>query len=697
MPSRVTDRLSAARRRQFVGREGERNTFQTALVADELPWQVLYIFGPGGIGKTTLVNEFAAVGEEHDSRAIYLDGRTIKAEPESFLSALRNAMSIVANDSPFQTLAQYPKHSVLLIDSYEDLGSLDEWMRNRFLPELPESVLVIIADRNPPSADWLADPGWQTLIRSIPLRNLAPEESRQFLTKRDIPSGQHQAVLDFTHGHPLALSLVADLFAQRPNFHFSPETSPDVVKTLLERLVDKVPGPAHRAALEVCALVRLTTETLLAESLTMPDAHELFEWLRGLSFIESGALGLAPHDLARETLVADLRWRNPDWYAELHRRVRDYYSKRVQQTHGTEQERVLADYIFLHRDNPIVRPFFDLLTGQQSDGSSTDAMRAGEMEDLIEIIAKHEGNESARIAANWFAKQPQGLLIYRDAEGKPAGLLSKVSLEQATKEEIASDPATRSAWSYMEKKAPLRPSERATIFRFWMARDSYQGVSSTQSLIFVNMVQHYLTTPGLAFTFLPCANPDFWSPVLNYADLSRLKEAEFTVGNKTYGVFGHDWRTVPPINWLNLLAGREITTTPQSAQPSVAEALVVLSQPEFVAAVRAALRDLHSADSLRTNPLCKSRIVFDRAGIGAGSTERVSALKDLLKEAMNSLQNTPRDAKLYRALHHTYVEPSPSQEQAAEVLDLPFSTFRRHLKAGITRVTDILWQEEIGK
>ena len=34
---------------------------------------------------------------------------------------------------------------------------------------------------------------------------------------------------------------------------------------------------------------------------------ELFEWLRNLSFIESGPLGLFPHDLAREALVADLR------------------------------------------------------------------------------------------------------------------------------------------------------------------------------------------------------------------------------------------------------------------------------------------------------------------------------------------------------------------------------------------------------
>src|SRR6185312_9715410 len=105
----------------------------------------------------------------------------------------------------------------------------------------------------------------------------------------------------------------------------------------LEQLVQKVPGPAHRAALETCALVRLTTESLLAEVLGVDDAHELFEWLRGLSFIESGPLGIFPHDLVRDALGVDLRWRNPEWFGELHRRARHYYASRLGQTRGVEQ------------------------------------------------------------------------------------------------------------------------------------------------------------------------------------------------------------------------------------------------------------------------------------------------------------------------------------------------------------------------
>jgi hypothetical protein len=230
-----------------------------------------------------------------------------------------------------------------------------------------------------------------------------------------------------------------------------------------------------------------------------------------------------------------------------------------------------------------------------------------------------------------------------------------------------------------------------------MAHDCYQDVSPTQSLIFINMVRHYLTTPGLAFTFIPCTQPDFWAPMFAYADLVRLPEADFEVGGRRYGVYGHDWRARPPLAWLDLLAEREIASGAPAAPPSApAEALVVLSQDEFVQAVRQALHDFARPDQLRANPLLRSRLVVERVGGQAAPVERASTLQALIKEAAETLQAVPREAKLYRALHHTYLQPAATQEQAAEVLDLPFSTYRRHLKAGQTRLAELLWQQEIG-
>jgi hypothetical protein len=690
----LTKRLSLARYQRFVGRNHECKLFESVLNQAELPFSVLHIFGPGGVGKTTLLYEFARICEEAQIPVIYLDARNIESSSESFLSTLRLAMGLAANNSSLEVLASQLDRHVLLVDTYEMLASLDQWLREVFLPQLSEQTPIVLAGRHPPSSAWRTDPGWQALIHLLPLRNLSPEESHVYLNKRAIPSCQHQAIIHFTHGHPLALSLVADVLAQKQAIYFQPEAVPDVVKTLLERFVQDLPTPAHRLALEACAMVRLTTETLLAQMLNLPDVHELFNWLRELSFIESGQLGIFPHDLAREVLSADLRWRNPDWYGELHKRARDYYITSLQQTHGQEQRRVLFDYIFLHHDNPAIRPRF---TWQENSGLLTDKMRETDKTALIRMVAEHEGEESARLAAHWLARQPQGVLVFRDSQQQPAGFVLMVALHQAHFEDLDKDSAAIACWRYLQNHAPLRKGEGATLFRFWMARDTYQAVSPTQSLIFINFVQHHQQASGLAFTFLSCAEPDFWAAMFAYTDLERLSEADFEVGGKHFGVYGHDWRVVSPLAWQELLAQREIAASAEAIAPSQAsEPLLVLSQSEFVEAVRDALRNFSRLDSLRNNPLLRSRVVVEKVIAKVSTAERIAALGNLIKEVAESFQSTPRDDKLYRALYRTYLHPAPTQEQAAELLDLPFSTYRRHLKTGVIRVADILWQREIG-
>ena len=491
----------------------------------------------------------------------------------------------------------------------------------------------------------------------------------------------------------MALSLVADVFAQRGDLQFQPETVPDIVKTLLEQFVQKVPGPAHRAALEVCPLVRITTELLLADMLEIPDAHDLFDWLQNLSFMEHSPEGLFPHDLAREALMTDLRWRNPDWYAELHRRARAHYLSRLNQTSGPAQARVLLDYIYLHRDNPLVKPFFEWkLTGN----FITEPMQPADMPALKGMVAVHEGDISARLASYWFSRQPETVLVIRDSKREAVGFVMMLSIGQITTQDLQADLSVKAAWDYLQNQAPLRSGEIGTLFRFWMASDTYQAVSPIQSLIFVNIVRHYLTTPGLAFTFIPCADPDFWADVFAYADLARLPQADFTVDGRHYGMYGHDWRAVPPMTWLEILGAREIATSPETPPPTTAEPVIVLSQTEFGAAVQAALRDYSRPEIMRGNPLLRSRLVVEKVGMNATETERIAALRNLVRETADSLQSAPRLAKFYRPLYHTYFQPATTQEQAAEVLDLPFSTYRRHLKSGITRVVEMLWMHELG-
>jgi DNA-directed RNA polymerase specialized sigma24 family protein len=124
--------------------------------------------------------------------------------------------------------------------------------------------------------------------------------------------------------------------------------------------------------------------------------------------------------------------------------------------------------------------------------------------------------------------------------------------------------------------------------------------------------------------------------------------------------------------------------------------LLVLSESEFKEALHEALREFLRPDVLSANPLLRSRLVVERAGAHASVSERVTALQAVLREAAEALRKAPRDVKLYRALQQTYFESALTQEEAAALLDLPFSTYRRHLKSGELRIVELLWRKEIG-
>jgi hypothetical protein len=700
MARNLANRLMQSRHARFVGRDGELSVFESALRAETLPFFVLHIFGPGGVGKTTLLQEFALASERHGARPIYLDARHIDPAPDTFLKSLSASLGH-HNGKPIpEVLDTASQRTVILIDTYEALTPLDAWLRATFLPQLPDTVLTVLAGRNAPDTGWQGDSGWQDLVRVISLRNLSQEESRALLNKRGLPAEEQQGILEFTHGHPLALSLVAEVFSQRGQVGFRPEESPDVVKTLMERFVQQVPGPAHRAALEACALVRVTTETLLGEMLEMPASgpaaegvHTLFEWLRQLSFIESSAEGIFPHDLARETLAADLRWRNPDWYVELHNRARRYYTNRLSQTHGLAQQRLMLDTVFLHRENAVIRSFFDW----QTTGSMVPyAFVESDTAALERIVARHEGEESTRLARHWFKQFPENVTVWRDAQGSPLGFVLSLPLHEMAEGDDQLDPAVKATRSYLANHAPLRGEDVATLFRFWMADETYQGISPIQSLIFIQVAKHYLITPHLAFTFFPCVDPAFWEAILSYAELTRYPEADFEVGGRRYGVYGHDWRVMSPSVWIARLAEKELGATGQAVSPPAPERLIFLSRDDFGSAVKQALQDYARRDELARNPLLGSRLVAEAAS-AAGAGEKVDILRSRIKEAAETLRIHPRDEKLFRALDQTYFHPAATQEAAAELLDLPFSTYRRHLTSGIQRLIEILWRQEVGE
>jgi DNA-directed RNA polymerase specialized sigma24 family protein len=671
--------------------------------------------------------------------------------PQGFLDGLRSALALPQDEDPLVSLADTGDlcRRVLFIDTYETIEPLDGWIRQVFLPGLSDNTLVVLAGRQPLPAAWRSDGAWQGLLRSVSLRNLNSEESRAYLSNRSIPLEQQPTVLRLTYGYPLALSLVADVFTQRKNRKNTSSThpvplmdsldseilpaqiTPDIIEALLERFITNVPSLRHRAALEVCALVRVTDEAILAQMLTTlednansssgnghpndGDCHALFQWLRNLSFMEKEKQGVFPHDIVRDVLLSDLHWRNKDRYAELHHAAREFYSKHLPQAKGSEQQRLLYDCIFLHRDNAVIRTAF---TWQESGSVFSDRLRDADIPGLVAMVGRHEGEEAARIAREWFLRQPEATVVLReqgeetitgadlgDGEppglAEPAGFLTMLALENAAASAHVADPALSAVYRYLASSpAPLRPGEEMRYLRFWMARDTYQEVSPIQSLVIVQAFRHFLASGvRVALTFFACRDPKFWEPVLEYVDIQRIESADFTLGDDSgirYGVFGHDWRQMPTTEWLDRLSLRATAGVEAAPQEDIRRRapVIVLSEDDFAVAVREALRHYAEPAELTANPLLQSRVVVSLSGPEADITTRAAVLRQLIQELAESLRSSPRTARSYHALHRTYLVPARTQEQAAELLDLPMSTYRRHLAEGIQALQQLLWAKE---
>ena len=130
------------------------------------------------------------------------------------MAELARALGLPAEASPREALAG-GEPAVLLLDTFEAAGGLEDWLREQFVPALPARSLVVVAGRNAPGRAWRRDPGWGDLLRVVSLRNLEPDDARAFLRSAGVAEEHHGWMLELSHGHPLALSLLVDVLSQR--------------------------------------------------------------------------------------------------------------------------------------------------------------------------------------------------------------------------------------------------------------------------------------------------------------------------------------------------------------------------------------------------------------------------------------------------------------------------------------------------
>jgi hypothetical protein len=326
----------------IVGRADALGLFGDALAQQEPPFAVLHVTGAAGVGKSTLLREFARQCAAQDRPALWLDARDFPPTSQGFQRAL---CGMAGADGRPDTL---PERIVLLIDSYERLAQLDHWLREDYLPRLPYWAIVVLADTNSPAVEWQVDLGWPAISQVVELDDLSDGDSAEYLERRQVPVARHAGVLRLAHGHPLTLALAAEVLRQRPDTHFDALAAYDPARFLVERFLADAPSAAHRTALEACSLVRVLSEPLLAALLGIADARALFAWLEQLAFVVASSAGIRPHDLVRAAVTSNLRRHNLPWYRELHTRACRFYQRTTEREQSRAQHDRLLDTAFLH-------------------------------------------------------------------------------------------------------------------------------------------------------------------------------------------------------------------------------------------------------------------------------------------------------------------------------------------------------------
>ena len=474
--------------------------------------------------------------------------------------------------------------AVLLVDGYEQLGPIDGWLRQAFLPSLPADALVVLAGRDAPAPPWRTDPGWRSVVAVHRLDHFDAAESDELLALAGVAPPVRARLVRLGRGHPLAMALLADV-AVTGTVPDSLGEVPDLVSALLEALLPRYAQRRphvragrlhhrladHRGPAPQGGGRRRASGVGLAGAAAVHRQRAPWAW---------------PHDLARDVLDAEFERRSPERYRSLHRVV-DHVVTGLRAAAGLDRQ-LLAQHL-LYLAEPLTRAFY-----AARQGSAAVVPRRDEHAQVLSIMEGFEGGASARLFEAWLAEQPDTLSVIRDRRS------GRLRLPRPAPDRLGAGGPRPGHPGRAGPRGQARPgarAERVDIARFFAGRraqrDQYAVLAGS-----VSSLVEWVSRP-LAWTFVVVVDDDYWGPYFDYLAFSRLFEVD--VGGVTRVAYGNDWRRFPMDTWLDLMNEREHAG---GGGPPPAPCCAAAAGPaRFAAAVRAALADLRRPDRLAASPL----------------------------------------------------------------------------------------------
>ena len=549
----------------LIGRERERAAL-LELVERDMPL-VAFVHGIAGVGKSMLLQAAAVDARARGTFVVALDGRTFEPTDRGFLASLGSGLGTpVATIADATGVLAGDARVLLMVDTHEQLRLLDAWLRQSFVPALPQNVRLLLAGRDTPSA-WQRDLG--DLLRTIRLDNLNDEEARIMLHRAGVDGAIAGRVARIARGHPLSLQLAAGALAERPGLPPEDAVLGPMVEELARLYIDGLDRMTRRA-LDAAAVVRRTTLTLLEAMLPDDDPAELFGALRALPFVELGAEGLVVHDTVRGATSALLQASDPARH-RAHRRAAWTRLRAELRTAGrADLWRYTADMLYLV-ENPIVR---DAFFPSGSDELTIEPARATDGGAIAAMSAAQQGPEETALVDAWWRAVPDTFRVVRDAEGVVQGFSSRCQPQDVSRSLLRSDPVT-AAWMEHLRRAPV-PSGQRVLFN----RHAVASGDIARARQWLDVKQVYLELrPHLRRLYTRVPDVDRALTVLAPLGFAALPGGPVRIGGDAHWTLVNDFGPGSIDGWLSEVIAREIGADAPTVVDPATRRLVLDGRP----------------------------------------------------------------------------------------------------------------------
>lgn len=567
------NRVDPIEQHYLVGRDKEVRIFLEMTTAEISKGKILNLSGTGGIGKSYLLNEFRRLSEQAHVTFLLLDSRVFPKNPSEFclhlLRMLRYPIQKIEQPAELSLLtetclgavreAAYDRKMVLAVDTFEEIGEMEQWLRDEFLANLNPEILVVISGRLPLQGAWLSSPAWRQFIYRMPLADLDYDSVKQYL----VLSGMEQEemvgrIWNQTKGHPLTLALLVSTTLTQTLRQMSFSDDNGFFTYVVKQWLTELHSPEMRAWVEAAAVLRYFNQEILSYVLEKELETETFQRLVGLSFIQRVDQGWMLHDLLRDAISYELRLRMPDSYNRLWKRCVLYYYEKIKQSARKKSAAWETGELFYYIGNQLIQFIFY----QQSASYSLEPLNTSNWAEAERYIEnRYLSAKDARIQITnpdtkeqldfmitrveslyglkhihlqeLYELDPNSVKLTRDPHGTVCGLSVIIPINEHTLDYLRSKPVSSGYFNSLPeielKKLSVPKHSRAGYF--FKSLDIYD----LSDLAMLQSTGFTFITHMLACGFVVAAPPSllFSHSIMLSLGCEMTKDVHFDYDNKT--------------------------------------------------------------------------------------------------------------------------------------------------------------------